>query len=327
MSRRRRPGNERPSNCSVRRHAQRRGIMLVLAAALIVVVAGLVAFAIDLGYVATVKTELQRTADAAAFAGAGALVNGTATARKVSETYLSTNRAGGSQLSSKDATIDFGYWDANAKSFVVSEYSPSAVRVVATSAQQPFFFGRLFGKNNFTSQAQAIAQFQPRDIVLVLDYSGSMCFDSQFHNLGLLGQPAVEANLTQMYHDMGSPSYGSLTWTPVLYGTTSTSSSTVLKNFHLDTVAYPYPAGSWSEFVTYVQTDSYVNSAGYRCKYGYMTWLNYLQAKRGSYHDTPVLWNTSEQPVTALKDAVDVFLSYLQAHSTDDHVGLSLYVF
>ena len=38
----------------------------------------------------------------------------------------------------------------------------------------------------------------------------------------------------------------------------------------------------------------------------------------GELRRLPVLVNVSEQPVTALKDAVDVFLSYLQAHSTDD---------
>jgi hypothetical protein len=74
-----------------------------------------------------------------------------------------------------------------------------------------------------------------------------------------------------------------------------------------------------------VKTDSYINSAGYRYKYGYMTWLNYVMAKEGSAADAPGFHVASQQPVTALKDAVDVFLSYLQAHSTDDQVSCSIY--
>jgi Mg-chelatase subunit ChlD len=43
------------------------------------------------------------------------------------------------------------------------------------------------------------------------------------------------------------------------------------------------------------------------------------------YNDTPSLYAVSEQPVTALKEAVEVFLSFLQAEDTDDRLGLSIY--
>ena len=58
-----------------------------------------------------------------------------------------------------------------------------------------------------------------------------------------------------------------------------------------------------------------------------MTWLSYILEKRCGASDTPGLDNVSEQPVTALKDAVDAFLAYLTDHSTDDRVSVSIYTY
>src|SRR5262249_9720833 len=126
---------------------------------------------------------------------------------------------------------------------------------------------------------------------------------------------------------LGSHTYGSLTYTPAAYGSTSTSNNSIKNHFGLNSVAYPYAGGSWDDYIDYVQTDSYVNSAGYRCKYGYMTWVNYLLAKQPGNSAPPPLDTVSEQPVTALKDAVDVFLDYLSGHSTQDRVSLSIYTY
>jgi hypothetical protein len=53
--------------------------------------------------------------------------------------------------------------------------------------------------------------------------------------------------------------------------------------------------------------------------------LNYVLARRCSYRDTPVLWATSQQPLTATKDAVDLFLAYLNRHATEDRAALVIY--
>jgi hypothetical protein len=161
--------------------------------------------------------------------------------------------------------------------------------------------------------------------VLVLDYSGSMAFDSQFVNMSLLGKPAIEANLQQIWQQLGSPTYGSLAFTPVSYGTTSTSTSSVKAHFGLNSLAYPCPDGSWDEYIDYVQSDYYLNAAGYRCKYGMMTMVHYQMSRHGSYADSPFFYQTSQQPITALKDAVDEFLAYLTNNSTDDRVGFAIY--
>jgi hypothetical protein len=99
-------------------------------------------------------------------------------------------------------------------------------------------------------------------------------------------------------------------------------------------IAYPYPGGSWTEYITSVQSsnttpggngDGDIGYAGYRDKYGYLTWVNYLQTKRELAGDTPTLWQTSEQPVGAMKDASDYFIDYLTQMQSQDQVGLAIY--
>src|SRR5690606_1250732 len=43
------------------------------------------------------------------------------------------------------------------------------------------------------------------------------------------------------------------------------------------------------------------------------------------HNQTPDLWKTSEQPITAVKDAVDLFVAYLMNGQTEDRLGMSLY--
>ncbi len=99
-------------------------------------------------------------------------------------------------------------------------------------------------------------------------------------------------------------------------------------------IAYPYPGGSWAEYITSVQSSTNsaggagagdIAYAGYRDMYGYMTWLSYIQTEREQASDTPDLWKTSEQPVGAMKDASDYFLDYLIGLQSEDQVGLAIY--
>jgi Flp pilus assembly protein TadG len=303
----------------------RRGKIIVMTALLMVVLLGMVAFSVDVGYMAVTRTEMQICADAAALAGAAELVNGVDDARAEALEYLAKNKVGGSTLGPSNVNIEFGTWNDTTRSFTTGTSTPNGIRINATLNNTALFFGRSLNKESFTTSAQAIAVYQPRDIVLVLDYSGSMAFDSQFRNMGLIGKSAIEANLKQIHQELGSPTYGSLAFTPVAYGDSSTSNGSVKAKFGLTNVSYPAPDGSWDEYIDYVQSDSYLYSAGYRCKYGMMTLIHYQMAHHGSYADSPFFYRTSQQPLTALKDAVDEFLAYLQDNSTDDRVGFSLY--
>jgi len=310
-------------NCSRPVRPNRRGATLVLVALLIVFIIGICAFAIDLGYIMLVRTELQNAADSGALAGAGAMVQGQDAAEEEAVIFALLNDAPDRPLSADNVALEFGEWDRELRSFSGGALQPSALMVTVSSTTQPFFFGRVFGNQGFTTQASAVATFQPRDIMLVLDYSGSMCFDSQLRAIDRLDQSAIEANMKEIYQELGSPTFGKMQWKPVYIA--SGTNSTVKSTLGLTKVAYPYPGGSWDDFIDYVQDDNYLTKAGYHKKYGYLTWINYLQAEQGSYDDTPALVNTSEQPVTALKDATDVLLDELDENSPDDRVGVAIY--
>ena len=316
---RNRTGSERLTS-----HRRRSGLVIVLTALLLVFFLGMIAFAVDLGIIANTRTELQMAADAAAYAGAGALVNGSTAAVDEAKAFYGKNRAGGATLTPDTAVVEVGQWDPNARKLTIGEQQPNAVRVTSNLTNQGMFFGSVLGKSTFDMNAQAVATYLPRDIVLVLDYSGSMCYDSQFRNLSLIGQPAVEANLRQIWQELGAKTYGTtMTFEPVLFS--KTSQANVKQHFNFKDKNYPYPGGSWDDYIDFVQNDNYVDAAGYKKCYGLMTLVDYWLSEQTGVAKTPGMAAVSQQPLTALKDAVDVFLSYLTSHGTDDRVGLSLY--
>ena len=124
------------------------------------------------------------------------------------------NNVNGQPLDPSNMTVTIGTWDTNALVFTPTSQSPPAVQVTLADNNLPLFFGRVLNKNTVNLQASSIAMYQPRDIMLVLDFSASMAYDSQFYNMALLGLPYVQSCLQQIYTDLGSPVYGTLQYTP-----------------------------------------------------------------------------------------------------------------
>ncbi|MDA0660970.1 MAG: TadG family pilus assembly protein [Planctomycetota bacterium] len=405
------------------RHQRRAGSIIVLASILMIAFIAVAALSVDLGYVNNVQSELDRAVDAAALASAGTLIDGQAEAQQAAVDYVSMNSVGAG-FDSNDVEFETGHWNDTTRTFTPSTSLPSAVRVKAVrNDQRPMFFGKALQREAFPIKAEAVALFQPRDIMVALDFSGSMNDDSEFKSFTRLGQAAVEANQAQIYAELGAPVLGTLAMVPSymvvkglapdvadkpqiyveyrfnevvvsstksfhkirayrnsssyiestdagtydattgLYSTTLTypsqqvtrvyvesgyvnsshlaanqyteniyfDTSTKIRNhakdaFALNGVTYPYPGGSWDSWIDYVRSSSRQNAtAGYRYRFGYRNWVNYLLEQQESSTETPDLWQTSEQPVTALKNAMTVFVSYLQEVDTDDQMGLSIY--
>lgn len=423
--------------------SRRKGAVLVLAAFLMVMVFGFATFGIDVGYLSLARNQMQTAADAAALAGASEL-SGTlapaevaANVREAAVAAAAANRAADQSsvfIRNSDITLGNRSWNSASQTYqtkwgdAFTPYNLVKVNVsrtenanmdpgMRTAADHglPLFFAPIFGQTTANMKVDAVATFQPRDVVLVLDFSGSMNDDSEFKSINTLGRTAVENNQYQIYQDLGAPVYGNkLTFTPqfakasgvpasgniphidVTYKGTSvdvvstkTLTSAVLKfsnnntqtfnslsgtsrtltgsgsnagkvityawvksgtNASLDStgygekfdftttglkthlglanVAYPYSGTTWDDFITYNSASSgQVYNAGYRWKFGYLTWINYLLESKESYAETPDLWKTSEQPIRALKDGVDLFLTYLQNVEAEDKVGFVAYTY
>ncbi|MCA9262004.1 MAG: hypothetical protein KDA61_22455, partial [Planctomycetales bacterium] len=171
-----------------RRLSDRRGAIVVLAAVMSVVLLGVVAFAVDVGYVLSSKQELQRTADAAAMAACwnyGAkLADGyqVCTAldagRQAANRYASLNDVAGEgpelvQNSCGGATGDvvFGavanLYDANFQLDTSNSAMFNAVKVRVrrdsqVNGQVPFFFAKVFGRTGQDVDAEATAGYARR---------------------------------------------------------------------------------------------------------------------------------------------------------------------
>jgi len=317
------PGGRKRTHKSNRR--SRRGAVVVLMAVLLTVLLGMIAFAVDVGYMLTARTELQCAADAAALAGVGAMRNADEDVQTVVHQYINANLPAGRAIPPEDITFEEGIWDDQTRVFSSGGRYPSALRLQVQIADHPLFFGRVLGQQSFETQAEAIAMYMPRDIMVVLDYSGSMNDDSELKQVGRLPQADIEANLYEIYQQLGSPVFGSMQWQPQYISSNRTS--TIKRTLGLDRVPYPYPSGSWSDYISYVKSSGSLRHDGinYRKKYGYLTLVNYWLERRPKHNQTPDLWQTSEQPITAVKDAVTVLLADILDMRADDRVGLSVY--
>jgi hypothetical protein len=317
-------GNMR--SCFSKSHGTaRKGAIAVFAAVLLIVLFGMVALALDVGYMLCTRTEAQRSVDAGALAGAGALGEGPAAAEEAARQFVEQNIVGGRPVTYQETRVELGAWNDPMRLFETPADRPSAVRVSMGRANQSLFFARVLGHDRFTVQAEAVAVHLPRDMVVVLDYSSSMNDDSELRHISRLGKDAIVKNLYQIYTEMGSPRFGDLQWEPVYVS--SGDSKKVKELLGLDQVPYPFPSGSWDDYIRYVQTSGYIQDAGYRKRYGYLTLVNYWLERQPSSNQTPGLWMTSEQPITAVKDALLVFLAYLQEAGANDRVGLAVYTY
>ena len=302
---------------------RRKGAIVVFAAFMLIVMVAMLALSIDVGYMSLNKGQVQRSVDAGALAGVSEMMVDIDNAENVAREYVQKNYVGGDSIPTGQIDVELGVWDSATRTFAATDESPSAIRVHGEQTNRPLFFANIFGAKQFSVQSEAVARFQPRDIVVVLDYSASMNDDSELKHINKLGRSEVEANLLQIYNELGAPQFGNLPWNPQYVS--SNSNAFIKQLFGLDSVPYPYPHGSWDDYINYVKSNGNINAAGYRKMYGGLTLVNYWLERRPSYEETPDLWQTSEQPITAVKDSVAVFFAYLQDFQTDDRVGLSIY--
>jgi Flp pilus assembly protein TadG len=156
-----------------------RGAILVLAMILLVGVFAFVALTVDIGYMAVVKTQLQGAADAAVLGSAQKIPLGSSTVTASAQSLAASNNAAGKPVVLDSSDVELGFYDFSLKSSVVDPSSANAVRVTTRVQDQALFFAPIMGTDNFNQQATSIGMLNPRDIVFVVDLSGSMNDDTE----------------------------------------------------------------------------------------------------------------------------------------------------
>ncbi len=151
----------RRMNTERREHGQ----VLVLFALGLVVFLGFVSMSIDVGRYVWARTQMQAAVDAASLAAAASMSVGTADATAKANEYWMAN-SGFIRAQGENVTLAVTFPEGN-----------KAVKIKG-DADIPTWFARLFGINQWHVSAEGTAASQVLDIAIVLDVSGSMCFDS-----------------------------------------------------------------------------------------------------------------------------------------------------
>jgi len=310
---------------------RRRGMGTIWGLAMMGVLLVVGALTVDGAMLYLSRGNLQAAADSAALAGASGLTHSPEDVRARAIEFAEKN-LGDDQLAVLTEDIEIGDWDADTWTFTPllpsEEHTGDSVRVTAKLLRDrgnplAMAFAQVFGEGESELRASATAIYRPRDIVLVLDLSGSMSDDSEIRHMNRLGREAIEANLRLMWQELGEPNYGELVFDTVEIN--SGNDWWIEHVLGLDDVPYPHPRGSWDEYIDYVQGSNTLDHHGYEDHYGGLTLLNYWMEQRAGHDETPGLWMTSQQPLTAVKNAVDVFIDFLLEEATEDRVGLSVY--
>ena len=176
-----------------RLNTNRHGAVLPMVTVSLIGLISFVALAIDLGLMTVARTQCQAAADAAALAGCRT-INGTAgnnvpNAIAMAQSAATSNSVLNNVITSAQVTsVQAGMYVYNSTAMTfegVLNQPPGAnqnygLMQVSIMTQQPTYFGNIMGIASMNVGATATAVHRPRDIAIVLDFSGSMGYATQF---------------------------------------------------------------------------------------------------------------------------------------------------
>ena len=198
----------------------RRGSIVPMLAVCVTALFMFVALAVDLGMLMVARTEFQNAADTGALTGTRNLDNKPAS----TDNNKVTAEAQARVVIKQNLNLSTAFTDAEIQSVTVGTYDystalglfqlayPATIPTtkswtatkVTLSGSQPTYFARVFGVNTMPMVAVATSVHRPRDIAMVLDFTGSMGFGS-VPNLADVGSFAHGFNST----DTSYPQFGS----------------------------------------------------------------------------------------------------------------------
>ena len=161
-----------------RARTSRRAVTRLLVAFMMIVLLGMLAFGLDIGYIVLVRTQLQAAADSAAMASASVLGGSRFEVVNTAREYAGYHEARGKSVQLLDEDIEYGTWDTATRTFSATSVPGNAIRVTAkrddtVNGEAPLFVSRLLGHGDFKARASAVAMVNPRDLVFVIDGSDS----------------------------------------------------------------------------------------------------------------------------------------------------------
>ena len=218
---------------------ERRGSFMVLGVVCLVATMAFVAFSADLGYISVTRNRMQNGVDAAALAAALEITHAVQTAgpnvQDVTAYAMQQARLKAAEIAElngifvdPDEDVEFGLRSRNAQTGAYSiawgSTPANTVRVHARrdnddqslpDGRLPLFFAPVFGKETQDLRTSATAYVEARDIVAVLDYSGSMNDDSCYASLNLRDRATLDANMVDIWNKLDEVrDFGSMTAEP-----------------------------------------------------------------------------------------------------------------
>lgn len=228
--------------------SRRRGAFVAVAFFCLMASMGLVALSVDIGMIARTKIELQNAVDAAALAAASEInasleaagdnvqdaddVDGevqdansiaTTAARamavkvgELNDVYINgqTDVAFGKRVFN-DSTGAFEIqWGVTPYNVVKVTARRDNSNPDAPDGQLKLMFAPVLGEGHSRISAKAISFVEARDIVVVMDFSRSMNFDSRFLALGKLNQSDIENNMEDIYNALDPANFGNMPFDP-----------------------------------------------------------------------------------------------------------------
>ncbi|QDT42801.1 von Willebrand factor type A domain protein [Gimesia alba] len=217
----------------------RRGAFMVMAVPFLIATMGFMAFGIDIAVITMTKTRMRNAVEAAALAAAQQITDAVqSTANDIQQGQDVGNAVQDANSIAVDAAkamaekvarlngvyvdpetdVKFGkrYQDASGTYHMVWGETAKPYNVVKVIARRDnpaegqqdsklqLFFAGFMSDKTAAVTTSAIAFIEARDIVLVLDYSGSMSYDSEFGAMSSysMGKPAVESNLDDIWNTL-----------------------------------------------------------------------------------------------------------------------------
>jgi hypothetical protein len=163
-----------------------------LVALCLVGMVGFVALAVDVGRIAVAQVEVQSAADVAAMAGArslnGVLPQNLTLATNNAVSAAQNFKIMGQPIPTSSITVNHGTYHYDTvnqvftPSFTLQAGENYNLTQVSINISAPTTFAAVFGISAFSVSGSATAAHRPRDVAIVLDYSGSMNNESDLWN-------------------------------------------------------------------------------------------------------------------------------------------------